>query len=146
MKKDEITIVVNAPVERVREWLAAHMSQDWYKDGYYGRVGESTFQATYHTFSAVPVLFSGRLEKREEKTVVSGEFRYRRLVLISLAVLVCFLLVVVVSGGLILGLLVLLLSGFPICQWILYRIERRASRRSRQKIQELLTQLKEAFQ
>lgn len=147
MKIDEITIVVNAPVEAVREWLTAHMTRDWFHDGYYGRVENDTFTIAYHAysfFSGATATFYGNLETQDGKTTVSCACWLRSLVVIETIVMVLFALIVVGSTHAIWeGLLVLVFCA--LCLLLQHLIFRIMSMKSRQKVRELLTQLEEEF-
>lgn len=147
MKRDEITIVANAPVETVREWLVAHVTRDWFHDGYYGRVEKNTFTIMYHTYSSfrgAHATFYGKLETQDGKTAVSCVYRLRTLEVIGLVIMALY---VILFIGLAHATWVSLLVLVPFAIYLLieYLTFRAMSTKSRQKVRELLTQLEEDF-
>lgn len=147
MKKDEITIVVDAPAETVREWLTAHMTRDWFHDGYYGRVEKNTFTIMYHTYSpfqGIPATFYGKLETQDGKTAVSCAYRLRTLVVIELIVMALYAILFVGSTHAIWASLLILVL-FALYLLLQHLIFRTMSTKSRKKVQELLAQLQKEF-
>ncbi|MGM9670115.1 MAG: hypothetical protein ACI3XD_00870 [Oscillospiraceae bacterium] len=150
MKKDEITIVVDAPAETVREWLTAHMTRDWFHDGFRGRIkgdavsicySEAIHGDGYRTFY-------GKIAERDGKTVISGEIQisrwlFRRWGIPSLFLIVVYL---IIFWDSLIWPMFLLLGFYAIGVLIDFRLTRALTRGREQKILDFLTQMEGELQ